>query len=37
MTSRRNAMTRRTLIELLGEDEIRVELPIGVTAFYRRK
>ena len=24
-------------IEVLGEDEIRVELPIGVTAHYRRK
>ena len=24
-------------IEVLGEDEIRVELPIGVTAYYRRK
>ena len=24
-------------IEVLGEDEIRVALPIGVTAYYRRK
>jgi hypothetical protein len=24
-------------IEVLSDDEIRVELPIGVTAFYRRK
>jgi hypothetical protein len=24
-------------IEVVGEDQIRVELPIGVTAYYRRK